>query len=228
MEQKNATQLAPAMQKAASGAGDVTGDAGVVEGDAAKVAAALGAPPSLAEGSAAAGAPAASLAATEAVENLHTLFLKSVLDSVQFLPIESNKLEAATDLESHVESLASVADMTDVDRINSLVKDSELLVLQLGKSINIAVGDLKRAVAGDEREVKKRKTAEEKQSAALLKKELDATEVEERRRLNSVKLSGSFKLKFAEKGHPAVEMFDNNGAALKCHGITCHATMVCS
>eukprot|EP00974_Lingulodinium_polyedra_P109350 10580060-Lingulodinium_polyedra.AAC.1 len=86
---------------------------------------------------------------------------------------------------------------------------SKVLIDQLIKAINIATADLRKAVNRDAADYKKKAEADKKKKQEEEMRAQKDEEAAHQRKLQSMKVSGSFKLPLAEIGHPAMPVHAN-------------------
>ena len=134
--------------------------------------------------------------------------LQKSLEELTFLPMESNALKCMAHLDCVIEALGTATNTDQIETATRVVNDGQSLLNQLLKGVTVSMGDLKRAVITDEKKVKKEQEDQQKKVAEQRKKQLQAEEADERRRLNSIKLSGPFKISMTDARQPAMRMFE--------------------
>ena len=158
--------------------------------------------------------PAAQALLTATAEQ-HDGYLKKLLASIAFLPMESSDVNSSTNLEKVVDKVGVAIDITAVEAATELVNQTKVLIDQLIKAISIATADLRKAVNRDAADYKKKAEAEKRKRQEEEAQAQKDEEAAHQRKLMSMKVSGSFKLPLAEIGHPAMRVHADSASWLE-------------
>ena len=143
---------------------------------------------------------------------VHKALVTAAFANLTFLPIESRDMKSATELEDMLTSVSTFETLSEIEATSKAFENQEHLLKQLGKSLGVAINDLKKASSSEVNNVKAGLTA-----GQLLKKEAqhksdNEKEAGERRKLASLKVAGPFKIAWTDHGHSKIRTFPDDQA----------------